>query len=136
MPHRPPLHDASRRRQGRRNRTSNLAIGNRVDTRTKIISVDQAVVRRAQGGVFKIATGFFDPLLADHAQRLEALPAEGADLLFLVTDPPEPLLPIAARLELVAALKPVTYVVAAVSNAENIIARLAPNSVTHFEGPD
>jgi len=52
--------------------------------------------------------GYFDPLLASHAQRLAAC---GRPLAVIVVDPSSPLLPIAARRFLVAALRCVDAVV-------------------------
>jgi hypothetical protein len=46
--------------------------------------------------------GYFDPLLADHARRLSELQRP---VVVVVADPPEPLLPLAARQLLVAALE-------------------------------
>lgn len=50
-----------------------------------------------------VVCGYFDPLTAAHAERLNEL-ARGGRLLVLVDDPPDPLMPAGARLELVAAL--------------------------------
>ncbi len=56
-------------------------------------------------------SGWFDPLLAAHASQLESLRVPGRSLVVVITDPPDPLLPARARAELVAALRPVDYVV-------------------------
>jgi hypothetical protein len=55
-----------------------------------------------------VIRGFFDPLLLSHAERLAALPGPVA---IIVADPPHPLLPLAARQLLVAALRCVDAVV-------------------------
>lgn len=54
-------------------------------------------------------SGYFDPLLAAHAQRLQQVKG-GAPLLVLIADPPAPVLASRARAELVAALACVDYV--------------------------
>jgi bifunctional ADP-heptose synthase (sugar kinase/adenylyltransferase) len=86
-----------------------------VDTRTKILdpaaaSQAAAVARRA-GKSVKLATGTFDPLLAAHARWLRGIAVSGAVLFVAVREPARPLLPRAARAELVAALGMVDYVV-------------------------
>jgi bifunctional ADP-heptose synthase (sugar kinase/adenylyltransferase) len=78
-----------------------------VDTRTKIISPQQAL-RLAEAGA-TVVSGYFDPLLAAHAQRLQESKG-AAPLLVLIGTPPDPILPVRARAELVAALAAVDYV--------------------------
>jgi bifunctional ADP-heptose synthase (sugar kinase/adenylyltransferase) len=80
-----------------------------VDTRTKIVSCDEA--RTAAGGKpVTIVTGSFDVLLAAHARELEG--ARGAGMLLVaVTSPPQSLLGGRARAEMVAALAVVDFVV-------------------------
>jgi bifunctional ADP-heptose synthase (sugar kinase/adenylyltransferase) len=86
-----------------------------VDTRTKLLASEQAseVARqcRAAGRTVTLVTGFFDPLLAAHARRLEELARPGGTLFVAVRDPEHPLLPARARAELVAALRVVDYVI-------------------------
>lgn len=86
-----------------------------MDTRAKIIPAELApgAVRqcRAAGRTVTLVTGFFDPLLAAHAQRLEEIAPPGGALFVAVHDPPRPLLPARARAELVAALRVVDYVI-------------------------
>lgn len=53
--------------------------------------------------------GYFDPLLAEHS---EALAAIGKPLLVFVRNPENPMLPLRARCELVAALRSVDTVIA------------------------
>jgi bifunctional ADP-heptose synthase (sugar kinase/adenylyltransferase) len=86
-----------------------------VDTRTKILdaaaaSRAAAEARRA-GKRVKLVAGHFDPLLAAHARRLGEIAGGGAVLFVAVGEPERPLLPAAARAELVAALGMVDYVV-------------------------
>lgn len=86
-----------------------------LDTREKILTQAAAVATarrlRQEGTPVKLATGLFDPVLAGHARRLEALTEDGAPLMVVVADPPRPILPARARAELVAALRVVDYVV-------------------------
>lgn len=86
-----------------------------MDTRTKILTWVEAVATarrlRQEGGAVSLATGWFDPVLAGHARRLETLRERSAALMVVVLDPPQPILPARARAELVAALRVVDYVV-------------------------
>jgi bifunctional ADP-heptose synthase (sugar kinase/adenylyltransferase) len=80
-----------------------------VDTRTKIVSAAEAVRIAASGAI--VVTGYFDPLLAAHAERLAGLKREGLALMAAIADPENPILPTRARAELVAGLAVVDYVV-------------------------
>jgi hypothetical protein len=80
-----------------------------VNTRTKIVPIEEAE-RIAAGGA-TVVGGYFDPLLASHAERLQGLKREGAPLLVLIHDPSNPILPGNARAELVAGLAVVDHVV-------------------------
>ena len=53
---------------------------------------------------------YLDPLTVAHARRLAEIAAAGRRLVVLLSDPPAPLLPIAARAELAAALVAVSAV--------------------------
>jgi bifunctional ADP-heptose synthase (sugar kinase/adenylyltransferase) len=79
-----------------------------MDTRTKIVPLAEAQRIAAAGAT--IVSGYFDPLLASHAERLQTLKREGAPLLVLIADPGHPILPVRARAELVAGLAVVDYV--------------------------
>ena len=79
-----------------------------MDTRTKIIDAAQAA-RVAQAGA-TVVSGYFDPMIASHAERLTKLKREGTPLLILVATPPEAILPALARAQLVAGLSVVDYV--------------------------
>jgi glycerol-3-phosphate cytidylyltransferase-like family protein len=79
-----------------------------LDTRTKIIDADQAASIANRGAT--VVSGYFDPVVASHAERLAALKRNGEPLLVLITTPPNPILPARARAELVAGLKVVDYV--------------------------
>ena len=79
-----------------------------MDTRKKIIDAAEAARVGAQGAT--VVSGYFDPLIAAHAERLLALKAADAKLLVLIATPEDAILPAAARCELVAGLRCVDYV--------------------------
>ncbi len=79
-----------------------------MDTRKKIIDTAQAAAIAASGAT--IVSGYFDPLIAAHAERLSGLKPAGAKLLVLIATPDSAILPAAARAELVAGLRCVDYV--------------------------
>ncbi len=83
----------------------------RLDTRTKIVSFDQAVraIREHPGWV--AVTGYFDPLTAEHARRLKEIRAEHSGIAVFLSDPDDPILPARTRAQLLAALAMVDYVV-------------------------
>lgn len=56
-------------------------------------------------------SGYFDPLLAEHVERIARAREAGLALVVEVTNPPRPLLEQRARAELVAALSTVDFVV-------------------------
>jgi len=66
---------------------------------------------RENGRRIQVVTGYFDPLLAAHAERLEEIRATADALMVLVTNPPEPILEAQARAALVAGIRAVDYVV-------------------------
>ena len=80
-----------------------------MDTRRKIVR--DRVRWGAPEGALAVA-GPFDPLLAAHARQLEELKRDGRALVVFVTGPEDPILPLEARAELVAALRCVDAVVA------------------------
>ena len=81
-----------------------------VDTRTKIVSFEEAVnIERSQQ--VRWVTGAFDPLLAEHAQQLREFAQPDRRLIVVVIDIEKPLLSQRARAELVAALSMVDHVV-------------------------
>jgi glycerol-3-phosphate cytidylyltransferase-like family protein len=86
-----------------------------VDTRNKILDPAEAAARIhrlcADGRSVRLITGFFDPLTPAHARRLNRLASENSHLTVIVTDPPDPILPLRARAELAAALAAVDLVV-------------------------
>lgn len=79
-----------------------------MDTRTKIVSATEAARIAADGAT--VVSGYFDPLLASHAQRLAGLKRDGTPLLVLIATPENPILSARARAELVASLEAVDHV--------------------------
>ncbi len=80
----------------------------RMDTRAKVVTRAEAV-RLAREGA-RVVSGYFDPLTASHARRLNGL-KNGGKLIVAIENPPQPILPARARAELVAGLRAVDYVV-------------------------
>ena len=92
-------------------------------------------------GKLTVIIGYFDPMTAAHARRIIELRRElrrnTGRIAVIVTDPPDPILPQRARAELVAALRTVDYVVAAMHNTSaEIVARLQPDEVIQEEAAD
>lgn len=78
-----------------------------MDTRQKILSPETAAdLLRSRPGA-PVVTGYFDPLLSAHARRLAEL---GDRVLVVVRQAPDELLPYKARVELVASLAAVEFV--------------------------
>lgn len=112
-----------------------------MDTRKKILTVAQAVetVRRlrAEGSSVRFATGWFDPLIAAHARRLEQLRDGASRVMVIVTDPSRPILPARARAELVAALSVVDFVVPSEEERlEDLLTQLEATEVLRGEAAD
>lgn len=112
-----------------------------MDSRRKIVSGEEAAAAAArlrdEGRKVCILTGYFDPLLAVHAEELEKAVADGSALMVVVGSPADPLLPERARAELVAGLRSTDYVVAAQGEAaEQIAARIPHDSLQHQEAED
>jgi bifunctional ADP-heptose synthase (sugar kinase/adenylyltransferase) len=84
-----------------------------VDTRSKIVTPEEACALARGSRNAALATGYFDVLLAAHVRELDrvrdSLPE--AVLLVALGTPPRPLLDARARAEMVAALAMVDYVV-------------------------
>ena len=85
-----------------------------MDTRTKIVSSLEASRIAGQGAT--VVIGYFDPMLASHADQLKALKQTGHPLLVAIADPEHPILPTRARAELVAGLAVVDHVVESASS--------------------
>ena len=112
-----------------------------MDTRTKILTWVEAVATarrlRREGQPIKLATGWFDPVLAGHARRLEALRDGSVPLMVVVADPRSPILPARARAELVAALRVVDYVVLPEKGClEHLLTQLEAAEIARGEAED
>ena len=79
-----------------------------MDTRTKIVSTEEAARLAASGAT--VVSGYFDPLVASHAERLAEIKRDAAPLLVLIATPEHSILSARARAELVAALRAVDHV--------------------------
>ena len=79
-----------------------------MDTREKIVDAARAARIAASGAT--VVSGYFDPLIASHAERLAKLKPADSKLLVLIATPPNAIIPAAARAELVAGLRSVDYV--------------------------
>ncbi len=112
-----------------------------MDTRTKILCPAEAgeAARRLRdsGRRIKAIAGYFDPLLADHARRVAATKDGSTALVAIVLEPPQPVLPIRARAELVAALAAVDLVVVpGEARLEDVLAALGACEVVRTEEAD
>jgi len=81
-----------------------------VDTRAKIITIAD-LMRLFSDSTLRFVRGTFDPLLAAHAQELQSSVKPDAKLVVIVDEGVNPVLPVAARAELVAGVRVVDYVV-------------------------
>jgi hypothetical protein len=81
---------------------------NTVDTRGKIVCAHEAANIAAKGAT--VVSGYFDPLIAWHARWLTGFKKPARPLMVLITTPKNPILPAAARAELVASLRVVDHV--------------------------
>ncbi len=76
-----------------------------MDTRGKIVASAAELPRDAT-----VVSGYFDPMLAWHAQRLQHI-KQDKPLIVIIENPTDPILPARARAELVASLRVVDYVI-------------------------
>ena len=114
---------------------------NLVDTRSKILTQAQAVEHagnlRADGRALTVVTGFFDPMLAEHARHLASLARPGTALMVVIHSPAAPLLPARGRAEMIAALTVVDHVVlAAGGESDAWLAALHAHSLVSQEAHD
>jgi hypothetical protein len=79
-----------------------------LDTRTKIVEPHSI----PRGRPVKVVVCYADPLWAGQVVALREQAGSGALLVVALDDPPQPLLPLGARAELVASLAFVDYVIA------------------------
>ena len=106
-----------------------------MDTRIKILSGPHIL----EGEPLAVVTGYFDVLRAGHVGDLAAVRARAphARLLVVVVRGAEPLLPLAARAEMVAAVRMVDYVLTADdSDVEHLIKALRPVLLVRLESED
>ena len=83
-----------------------------IDSRTKIVPPHAAPAWwRGRDPRPVVVTGYFDPLVAPHARRLEEIAGSAGRVLILVHSPQDPILPLEARAQLVAGLRVVEGVV-------------------------
>lgn len=96
-----------------------------MDTRNKIVKLSEW----NQTTLKPVVSGYFDPLLALHVERLEALATELGALTVALLDPPDAILPTEARAAVVAALECVETVLLSDGHA-------APEARLKFELED
>jgi bifunctional ADP-heptose synthase (sugar kinase/adenylyltransferase) len=87
----------------------------------------------------KIVTGYFDVLLAGHVRRLKSVAGStpGAKLMVILNTPPDPVLPLRARAELVAALAVVDYVVPVTEgHIEELLRQFCAEEIVQLEAAD
>jgi len=112
-----------------------------VDTREKIKSWPEAaglIGSLSRGGAKGVVvTGFFDPLLAEHARRLEEIAAVRGRVVVALNDAPSALLPPRARAELLAGLRSVESVLLPPPEGlQAMLAGLPDELVIREEGSD
>lgn len=111
------------------------------DTRHKIITLAQACAlaeesRRTGSPPVALVT-HLEVLLAGHVRKLEEISAVTSGKLFVIlTDPEAPLVPLAARAELTAALRMVDYVVPSPEGCAPALAAINPGVTVHDEEED
>lgn len=101
-----------------------------MDTREKIIALSEASAR-IRTGKWTIVPGLFDPLTATQANRLHRLKESGRNLLAVVQERQDTLLPVDARAALIAALRDVDLV--CIANGEWRTAIMASENVQVIE---
>ena len=83
-----------------------------MDSRTKILPPEAAPAWwRGRDPRPVVVTGYFDPVVASHVRRLKEIAGGAGRLLVLVHSPEDPILPLEARVRLVAGLRVVEAVV-------------------------
>jgi hypothetical protein len=82
----------------------------KLDTRSKILPLSRATAEYPDA---LFVAMHLDPLTVAHARRLAELASGGKPVVVVLSDPPHPLLPLAARAELAASLECVTAVMVA-----------------------
>lgn len=114
-----------------------------MDTRNKIITVERAREIAGKehrgGGRVMLVAGYFDVLLAEHARELRRLRngVEKGPVVVVVASPPEPVLSVRARAEMVAALSVVDYVVIAEGgDSDQVLGAIGADVIVREEIPD
>jgi bifunctional ADP-heptose synthase (sugar kinase/adenylyltransferase) len=104
-----------------------------VNTQSKIVDA----VAGGGNGPVTVVTGYFDPLLAWHAQELESIRGHSRALAVVVLPLVGELLPQRARAVLVAALRVTDYVLIADNeDLERLFADLKPAEIVRLEDVD
>jgi hypothetical protein len=101
-----------------------------MDTRTKILTLDQALITARGRTVF---VAYFDVITSQLTRCLSEI---GAPLTALVLDPPNPLLSLQARAELAASLCCVEAVVPLPGDPALFLEQLNPAKIIHWETED
>jgi hypothetical protein len=101
-----------------------------MDTRTKILTVEQALVAAHGRSVF---VAYFDVLTAPLIRRLHEI---AAPVTAVVLNPPAPLLAPQARAELAASLACVEAVVPVEGDHATFLQQLNPACIIHWEAQD
>jgi hypothetical protein len=102
-----------------------------MDTRRKILTPENARTAaqqiRSEGKRFNLLSGYFDVLQPAIVRSVAAHSEPGVPMFALVLDPPDPVMPRAARIELAVSLRLIDYVVHAPCESEKFIEQLAPD---------
>ena len=107
-----------------------------LDTRIKIISAEAARTLARSGRAVVLVTGHFDVLLAAHVRELAREREKSPEALLVVapTLPAQPVLDARARIEMVAALGMVDYVVSLEeAQIESLLAAFAAGRIVRLE---
>lgn len=103
-----------------------------IDTRTKILTIEEAVSRiaslRAAGEKVWAAIALCDPMLPHHVSQMARV-AGDAKLVLVIATPEDAYLPVRARAELAASLAFVDMVVIGDGNAGEIVRSLGADEV-------
>lgn len=103
-----------------------------IDTRTKILTVEDAVARiaglRAAGEKVRAAIALCDPMLPHHISQMARV-AGDAKLVLVMATPEDAYLPVRARAELAASLACVDAVVIAETDARQVVQMLGADEI-------
>ncbi len=107
-----------------------------MDTRTKIVTLEEACALAHGARKAALVTGYFDVLLAAHVRELDCLHHSLPDALLVVAlrTPEQPVLAARARAEMVAALEMVDYVVSLEDGQmESLVEAFPAEHIVHLE---